>query len=157
MKMIIIYNNHCFYKNKIVDHIKNQVIQVIYIDKYQSALHKLYRKNNLIVFISSLENLLQYNDIRNDNYSLDVYTIKINNKNFVIDETTAYNKYLHESLQINSFKTEINMYILYHNLIYYNLYILLLSFLLFVFSYYCFHIEFPINISNRYKSIKQFL
>ncbi len=152
MKLLILYKDCFYYNDKIINNISNQTIKVAYFETESlHNLQSLYKRNNLIIKLMKINEM----NLKDGDYSLDIHSIQINNNRVVNihDKLHHYNP-IHRS--INFKQTEINAYIIYHNILYYNKYVFILCGALFIISYYLFNMTTNIDMSNRSEIIKTF-
>jgi hypothetical protein len=154
MKLIIIYNNYCYHADKIVNNLRNQILKIVYIDIFpHKILQKLYESNNLIIRIACIDDL----KIKDGDYSIDSYTIHINNKRIKNIEHKLYtHNPIYKFIDLGIWNTHVNFKILYHNLLFYNKYILFISIILFLLSYNLFTMKPVSDAVNRMEILKKF-
>lgn len=154
MKILLVYDNNYYFNDKISNFIRNNELIVVYIGDYPTKiLEKLYDCNNLILSVCSIENL----KIKDGDYSLSTYGIYINNGKIIrIEEDSASYNPLHKNIPNITLKnSHINFKILYHNLLFYHKYFLLISVILLIVSYKLFGASYSVNMEERLNMIKQ--
>ena len=152
MKLLVLYKDYFYYNDKIINNISNQILKVVYFESESLRnLQSLYKRNNLIIQIMNVNSL----NLKDGDYSLDMHSIHINN-NKVIDIQDKFHHYnpIHRSIYFKN--TEINAYIIYHNILYYSKYIFILCGLLFIASYYMFNMTMKMDINSRNEILKTF-
>ena len=152
MKLVLLYKDYFYCGDKIINNISNQILQIVYFDSdHLKNLETLYKKNNLILKIINANEL----NLKDGDYSLDMHAIQINNGKVTnIDTNLHHHNPIHRSIHVKN--TEINLRIVYHNILYYNKYILIIFIILFALSYYIFNMQVNIDINARNEILKTF-